>query len=655
MMPSATTSIRRNIGAFAAIFLVLIGGTWLAVRLTVDHLLYQSATNSARHWAHYLAESVGDLEQIAAGEQPSAASLAFLRNAGRSGVVFRYEIFNRYGFSQLASDHETVKPVDLSEYNADAAAAIASGRSVVGVHEGSPPVLPSYYARAYVPVRQDGEPVAVVAAYVDQTAQRNELYATFLLAAAALCLLTALSFGIPAVAWYLRTREKQHAEGRIRYLARHDALTGLANRAHATELLERELAVLPATGTGLAVHFLNLDHFKQINDTLGNEGGDFLLKTVAERMQAVSRAGDVVAHLGGDEFLAIQVAVHERQEVEQFAHRLMTTVSAPMVFKEHPITPEATIGVAVAPADGATAARIVKSAGLALHEGKRSGRNCIRFFKPEMDQSMQARLRMEKIIRDAAAEERFELNYQPIFQVHDRKLVGFEALLRLKDESGTPIPPASFIPVAEDIRLIGKIGEWVVRRACLTAMMWPSDLTVAINLSPAQFESEGISRTVAAALRDTGLEAHRLELEITESLLLHSSEPVSLELTRLKELGVAIVMDDFGTGYSSLSYLWRFPFDKIKIDRSFMQGLDSNGRHAATVVKTIIALGRELHMRVTVEGVETEEHAVFLERAHADLAQGFYFGRPMPAEELGAFMLKMFRRLLERPRGAEAG
>jgi EAL domain-containing protein (putative c-di-GMP-specific phosphodiesterase class I) len=236
------------------------------------------------------------------------------------------------------------------------------------------------------------------------------------------------------------------------------------------------------------------------------------------------------------------------------------------------------------------------------------------------------------------------LHFQPLFEMSKRRLVGFEALVRLPKGDGTLIPPLSFIPIAEEMRLIGSIGTWVLQEACRTAATWPSHLTVAVNLSPMQFANGSISATVASALETTGLAPQRLELEITETVLLHDSEAIMAELRALKALGVAIVMDDFGTGYSSLGYLWRFPFDKVKIDGSFMRAFDGSAPEAETVVKTIIALGRELHMRVTVEGVETAEQAAFLDGANGDLAQGFYFGRPVPASEIAAVILTDFRQ-----------
>jgi diguanylate cyclase (GGDEF)-like protein len=647
-------SFRRGIGLLVLVLAMLLGGTWATVEVTINHLLNQNAKDSARDWAGFLAANVNDLDKIAAGEQPAAASLAFFQATRKAGEVFRYVIFNREGYSQLVSDRDGTVLVSLSEYNAEAARAAATGQPVVDAKKGGSPGMPRYFAEAFVPIVVVGQPVATVAAYVDQTDQRDHSFYDFLLAAAALCLLTGLSFAIPAIAWYHRTKEKQGAERRIRFLAHHDVLTGLANRATLIDRLSAVLAASVEQRGHLAVHFIDLDHFKEINDRFGHDGGDFLLSTIAERLRAITRGDDIVARLGGDEFVLVQPNISGREQAEEFAHRLSSALAEPMRLKEHELFTTVSIGVALGPADGGTPERLLKSADLAVYKAKAEGRNCVRFFRSEMDTELQGRLELEEIIRDAVLHDGFELHYQPIFQMSDRRLIGFEALIRLAKEDGTLIPPLDFIPVAEEMRLIDKIGTWVLREACKTAASWPKHLTVAVNLSPAQFLAGSVSEIVAAALKQAGLEPFRLELEITENLLLGDSESVMTELHALKKLGVAIVMDDFGTGYSSLSYLWRFPFDKIKIDRSFMQGFDGSDRDAETVVKTIITLGRELHMHVTVEGVETAKQAAFLDSANGEQAQGYYFGCPVPPSELAASILADFQKALPTPPSVRA-
>src|SRR5450432_1188356 len=337
--------VLRNIILICTAFLLAIGGTLAAVKIATDHLLYQSAAADADSWARFLAKSITDLEQIAAGELPSAASMSFFQWAQKSDQVFRYEIFNREGYSQLVADHNKIALLTLSEYSAAAASAGTTGLPVVETKEGNSADLPSFYARAYVPVLVDQLPIAIVAAYVDQTQERDRVHGAFLLAAVSLCFLSGLSFGVPAIALYRRTKEKQRGDLRIRFLAHHDALTGLANRARLVEKLDEAFAGLPSRGGSFAVHFIDIDSFKEINDSLGHDGGDFVLKTVAERLRGVTREGDVVARLGGDEFVVIQSCLDGTQEADAFADRLAAALTAPMRFKENDILSTVSIGV----------------------------------------------------------------------------------------------------------------------------------------------------------------------------------------------------------------------------------------------------------------------------------------------------------------------
>jgi len=639
--------IYRTISMIGVILLALIGGTLTAVKVTTDHLLYEGATASARNWARYVTWSVKDLEQIGGGEEPSTASMAFFQWSQKNSSIFRYEIFNREGYSQLVSDRQGTALVDVSEYNADAAAAIRSGHPIAAVRQGTSPGFPALFAEAYMPVSVDGRPIAAVAAFLDTTEDRDRFSRTFFVAAATLCLLTALAFVVPTAAWYRLRWEKQRADAELMFLAKHDGMTRLINRVHLTERLREALVKAAADGTEIAVHYLDLDRFKEVNDTLGHQGGDTMIKLMAERLRAGTRAADIVARLGGDEFAVIQ-PISDRSEAVGLAQRLLTVMAKPFSIEGHDITTSASIGIALAPQDGSDADRLLKSADLALYKSKADGRNCASFFTPDMDTALQARLSLERCIRAAVKDETFELFFQPLVAASGADVIGFEGLLRMRREDGSLVPPMTFIPVAEEMGLIVRIGAWVIRRACLSAAQWPDHLTIAVNLSPSQFATSGLCETVAAALAESGLAPRRLELEITESLLMHDTDAIMSELRRLKALGVSIVMDDFGTGYSSLSYLWRFPFDKIKIDRSFVQGIDAADKGVETIIKTMTDLAHALHMCVTVEGVEDGAQAQFVREIEGDQMQGFYFGRPMPEGDIPCRMLEDSRQALAR-------
>ena len=348
----ANISFRRAIALLVIVVSILTAGTGMTVKLTTEHLINDDARTNARDWAQFLAVNLADLKQIAAGELPNASSLAFLDGTRKAGQVFRTVIFNRQGYSQLVADREGIKPVDVSDFSAEAARSVASRNTVIDISEGNAADLPAYFARAYVPVIVDGEPVASVAVFVDETEQRANFRNTFLVAALILCSVTALAFSMPAIAWYRRTKEKQQVDRRVHFLANHDALTGLANRVRLTERLESALALLPTSGGQLAVHFIDIDHFKEVNDALGHDGGDFLLSTLGQRLSALTRIEDLVGRLGGDEFVVVQTGVNGKEQAEAFARRIALAMTEPMYFKEQKIVANVTIGVALAPADG---------------------------------------------------------------------------------------------------------------------------------------------------------------------------------------------------------------------------------------------------------------------------------------------------------------
>jgi diguanylate cyclase (GGDEF)-like protein len=441
------------------------------------------------------------------------------------------------------------------------------------------------------------------------------------------------------VATHEDVTERQRAEASIAFMAQHDALTRLANRVLFQDRLEQAIA-MAGRGSEFAVIYLDLDHFKPVNDTLGHAVGDGLLQAVANRLQACVREGDTVARLGGDEFAIIQLAIGQPYHAELLTSRVIETFLEPFNVQGHQIAVGISIGVALAPGDGAAAETLLRNADIALYLAKTEGRGTVRFFEPEMDAHIQLRRSLELDLRDAIVRNEFELYYQPLVNVASGNVTGFEALLRWHHPVRGLVSPADFIPVAEETGLIVAIGEWVLRMACFEAENWPAEISIAVNLSPVQFKAGDLVTTVRAALAASGLRPDRLELEITESVLLHDSVGTLAALHQLRAMGITVALDDFGTGYSSLSYLRSFPFDKIKIDQSFVHNLVDN-KESMLIIRAVTGLGHSLCMKTTAEGVETQEQLDKLRQEGCTEVQGYLFSRPRPARELAVLIEKL--------------
>ncbi|MDR7035989.1 diguanylate cyclase (GGDEF)-like protein [Methylobacterium sp. BE186] len=432
---------------------------------------------------------------------------------------------------------------------------------------------------------------------------------------------------------------RRAAEAQAEERARIDPLTGLPNRLLLREHLDEALARLARSGEGCALLVIDLDRFKPVNDTLGHPVGDALLVKVAERLRSTLRATDTVARIGGDEFVILQTAVSNPGDTQALARRLVDLVGRTYMVDGHLLTIGASVGVAFAPDDGRDADRLLKNADLALYRAKLDGRGTYRFFEPEMDARMQARRQMELDMRQALARREFQLHYQPQLNLETNQLTGCEALIRWRHPERGMISPAEFIPLAEEIGLIVPIGEWVMRQACRDAAAWPVPLSIAVNVSPAQFKSDRLVEMILSALASSGLPAPRLEVEITEGVLLQEGEKTLQTLHRLRDLGVRVSMDDFGTGYSSLSYLRSFPFDKIKIDRSFVKDLASKPDGDA-IIRAIAGLGKSLGMTTVAEGVETSEQMQRIRAEGCTDVQGYLISRPVPANDLVALLTR---------------
>ncbi|MDA9421508.1 bifunctional diguanylate cyclase/phosphodiesterase [Bradyrhizobium sp. CCBAU 53380] len=442
------------------------------------------------------------------------------------------------------------------------------------------------------------------------------------------------------VATFEDITEWLEAQAKISHMARHDALTSLPNRVLFHEELEQGLR-RTKSGDQLAVLCLDLDHFKDINDSLGHPIGDALLKEVGRRLKATVGENDTVARLGGDEFAVVQIGRSEETAARALAGRLVEVISAPYEIDDHQIVIGVSIGISLSPQDGSNPDELLKNADLALYRAKADGRGTYRFFETGMDARAQARRLMEMDLRAALQRDEFHVYYQPIRDVASGRVVAFEALLRWNHPQRGLIAPISFIPLAEETGLIVQLGELVLRSACTDAATWPDDVDVAVNLSPVQFKSPHLIGSVTEALAASGLDARRLELEITESVLLQNSEATLTTLHELRAMGVRISLDDFGTGYSSLSYLRSFPFDKIKIDRSFVSELATR-EDSMAIIRAVTGLGRSLGIITTAEGVENDVQLELLRREGCTQAQGYLFSRPRPASDVAM--------MLDRPR-----
>ncbi len=444
------------------------------------------------------------------------------------------------------------------------------------------------------------------------------------------------------VSTYTDITARQEAEARLAHMARHDALTDLPNRTLFREHLVEALAEAGAraAGTedgGATVMCLDLDRFKIVNDTLGHATGDALLLEVTRRVcDAVAGSSAIVARLGGDEF-ALLVPRARPEQASAMAKHLIEEVGRGYEIDGQRVNVGLSVGIAVAPGDGDDPGQLLRAADMALYRAKSEGRGTFRFFEPDMDARMQMRRELELDLRQALAEGQFELHYQPLVSLDTDRISAFEALVRWRHPTRGLVPPADFIPLAEDIALIVPLGEWVLREGCREAATWPGDVRVAVNLSPVQFRSPALVMTVAAALGHAGLDPRRLELEITEGVLLQDSETTLSILHQLKELGVRIAMDDFGTGYSSLGYLRAFPFDKIKIDRSFIADI-ADRADAVAIVRAVTSLGASLGIATTAEGIETPEQLERLRAEGCTEVQGYLISRPTQAHNISAML-----------------
>jgi diguanylate cyclase (GGDEF)-like protein len=464
-------------------------------------------------------------------------------------------------------------------------------------------------------------------------ALQNRLY----VASLAACVVALLALVI-AISFFRGLLSKLDEE--IVFLAHHDPLTRLSNRMSLNKEIDKAIINARVAEMPCAVHLIDLDRFKAINDTLGHAYGDEVIRIMARRLKEIAGKNDMVGRLGGDELVVLQREAPSAAIVATFAERIVTAMREPFQYGEHTAQASASVGVAMAPQHGSGYTELLVSADLALYAAKNDGRDRFHFFTPELENESRERARIESEIRRSIDENAFDIEFQPQYDVEGKVLRGFEALLRMSDRDGKRISPAIFIPVAEQIGLISAIGADVLERACAFAASWPNELTLSVNLSPAQFRDGNVPGVIALALTKSKLVASRLTVEITEGLLLESSPQVLQQIDEIRQMGVCIAIDDFGTGYSNLAYLAQHRFDKIKIDRSLIKGITSQQSSIKEVIRTIINMGRSMNMVVVAEGVETQEQATAMLDMECHEIQGFLYGKPQPVTEVANTILR---------------
>ncbi len=634
----------RRIALFSALAVGLLAFGYLTVVTSADRLIQSESRFRTDAWAESMLTQVPDIKEIIEGEQPSEDSILFMEQARTIGDIWEYKLYNKEGklvlvSSQLGRTHRFTDTLDSLNFNVRQL--VEDTGLAIRTRDGKEEYEPKLITDSIVRVMQQGEMIGYLHLEVDESKRAAENKGTISHLALSLLAILLIGFGGPAAAYLLSAQKKEKAEDQLAYLAFHDDLTGLKNRAAINRVLNRALESNGAANDGAqcVVHMIDLDHFKSINDTLGHEAGDALLKEVAVRLRHICNMSADVGRLGGDEFVIVQPGVKRAGQAETLAAQVIAALKRPMVVGGNEIECGASVGFASYPDNASTTSELLKCADTALYVSKSQGRGMYCAFKPEHDAKMVRRRLVETKLRQAMASKGFTLAFQPLFNLASKKIESVEALLRLNDPEIGHISPGEFIPIAEEAGLIDEIGEWVVYEACRALALLPKPMSLALNLSPVQFQRGDIVGTITKAIAASKIDPRRLELEITESLLLKDSPETQDKIKRLKALGCAIVLDDFGAGYSSLSYLWRYPFSKLKIDREFVAAMTANP-DVAGIVEIMVHLAKKLKMRVTAEGVETMSQELALVELGCDQVQGFLYARPMPMADLAPFFLR---------------
>jgi diguanylate cyclase (GGDEF)-like protein len=634
--PLPLISLRRVIFpalAIGVLTLLIYAGVHAAFSGSITKTLLQSAETAADQWSSYVTENVPDLDELVAGRPLNRYQAYKLKSAVTYADVAGFEIYDPHGGKILSSDMLLGKAPIVGELAREAGqGSIGAGigpQLVRGARSGS---TPDTYVAVFRPIAgAKGEGIGVFRLYVDRTQASKILKDSLRSLQIAVPAACALAYLIPSIAFFLRSRQVRAAREDVRRLEDFDPLTGLLNRMSFSRRLESFFEAPRAPGRGVGLILIDVDDFKGVNEEGGTALGDAYLKFIAGVVLSnTRRCTDLVARTGGDEFLAAIPDI-TGTDLELTACRIQDAVKVPFFEDGQHVPGHVSVGIHLSLGEESSALALY-SAEIALYHAKESGKNALVRYCDGMDRRLKERREVEALIRSAIASDGFQLQFQPIVARGSERIAGFEALVRLPDGKGGMVSPARFIPLAEEVGLINEIGEWVLEHALSAAIAWPEEIMVSVNLSPQQFDRENLVAIVGDMLTRTGFPADRLELEVTETLLLGDDDSVDRQIVGLKQLGVSLAMDDFGTGYSSLGYLLKYGFDKLKIDRSFLEAYEFDPDKHARIIETIIELGHNLGMLVTVEGVEHRHQVELLDRLNCDLLQGFFYGRPMSVE-----------------------
>ncbi|MEP2704895.1 MAG: bifunctional diguanylate cyclase/phosphodiesterase [Roseibium sp.] len=641
-----TPDDKRNWLTFALLALfgvVMLGFGNMAVNKAVDVVVEADAERKARNWANFLTQAMPDLPGLIASGKPNGLQSMTVDQAVQVGDVFRFKLFNASAQLVLISD-ELGKPMEkgaMADHNGHAQMVLQSLMPQIDVHDGTQKEnRPDLYVEAYVPVvDNNGSAIGVVEVYIDQTPVLMLFRTNFIFLAIVITGVLLASFGVPFVAYVLKMRQQIKTGRKVWLLSSRDQLTGLYNRTTFFQRAEESRQSGQLELQQAAVIYIDLDKFKAINDTFGHKAGDEFLRHVGNAISSHLTEDDLAARLGGDEFIFLS-GKRNLPEVETLIESLRESVGVPVRIDGIALTGHLSLGVHFDTETDLTLKVRMHKADIALYQAKLLGRNTWTLFTPDLEEKVARRQHVEECIVAGLSLNRFEVHYQPLINPDNLKVAGFEALLRLKDADGNEIPPTEFIPIAEDAGEIIRIGAWVLEQAIQTASFWPEHLFVSVNLSTRQFDDGQLAKNIHRLLAENDLRSDRLELEVTENILIEDEAKVTDQLIALSSLGVSLAMDDFGTGYSSLGYLWKYQFNKLKVDRSFIRSLTNTDDKSRHILDAIIALGHRLDMTVTIEGIETEEQVDALDAFACDHLQGFYYGKPMPAAEIEPYFTK---------------